>query len=400
MDQFKIGLIVNPLAGIGGAVGLKGSDGELVVQQAFERGAVPKAEQRTLQALSELIGFRSQIQWFSYPGAMGENVLQQAGFDPAIVGTLESSRTHAADTEHAAQLLAAQGVDLLLFSGGDGTARNICNGLQGIDIPVLGIPAGVKIHSGVYAVTPKAAAAVVLEMLQGQIVTVERREVRDIDEEAFRSGIVKTQYYGELSVPSEVKYIQAVKCGGREVEALVLEEIAAYVVEQMDPETYYVMGSGSTVAAIMDYLNLDNTLLGIDVICNEQLIAKDVSEQLLLELLENKPAKIVVTVIGGQGHLFGRGNQQLSAKVIRQVSQSGLEKATATQGNSMNSIKDTSFKDSLMVIATHEKISELQGRPLIVDTGDPQLDAQLCGLIPIITGYDHQILYRIALDYS
>lgn len=382
MDPFKIGLIINPLAGIGGAVGLKGSDGEKIVQQAFARGAVPKAEQRTLQTLTELIGFKEQIQWFSYPGAMGERVLGQAGFEPTIIGTLDSTQTCAADTMQAAKLITAQGVDLLLFVGGDGTARDICNGLQELDIPVLGIPAGVKIHSGVYAVTPKAAAAVVIELLQGKMVTVESREVRDIDEEAFRSGVVKTRYYGELHVPCEAKYIQAVKCGGREVEALVLEEIAAFVSEQMEPDIYYVMGSGSTVAAIMDHLNLDNTLLGVDVVCNEQLVAQDVSEQALLQLLKDQPAKIVVTVIGGQGHLFGRGNQQLSADVIRLVGQ------------------EKHLKENIIVVATHEKVNELQGRPLIVDTGDPILDQQLCGLIPIITGYDQQVLYRIALDYS
>ncbi|WP_415903345.1 ATP-NAD kinase family protein [Neptuniibacter sp. QD29_5] len=370
--MFKLGLIINPLAGVGGSVALKGSDGEETAKKALELGAEPKAGLRTLQALEVLQGL--DIQVITYPAEMGEEVAVKAGFEPQVIGEIESGNTHAEDTLRAAKDLVTAGVDIILFAGGDGTARNICESIAG-EVPVLGVPAGVKIHSGVYAVTPKAAGEIVGMLVKGELVTLGDQEVRDIDEEAFREGRVRAKYYGELVVPQEHRFLQHVKNGGKESEELVLDDIAADVIEKMDPDSYYVMGSGSTVAAVMEQLGLPNTLLGVDLIKDNEIVASDCTAQQLLELTEGAHCELVITLIGGQGHIVGRGNQQLSPALLKRIG-----------------------KENINVIATKTKLRELEGRPLIVDSGDPELNAKLSGVIPVTTGYHDSVLYRVA-DY-
>jgi predicted polyphosphate/ATP-dependent NAD kinase len=198
-------------------------------------------------------------------------------------------------------------------------------------------------------------------------------EVRDIDELAFRHGLVRAKYYGEMTVPEALRYIQQTKSGGMEVEELVLQEIAADVVEAMRPGVQYLIGSGSTTAAIMDSLNIKNTLLGVDVIKDGYLVAADATEAQLFSLVTNDSSEIILTIIGGQGHIFGRGNQQLSPRVIQAVGQ-----------------------DNLKVIATKTKLEALGGKPLLVDTGDPVLDDELAGVIRVITGYEDSVLCRVS----
>lgn len=369
---FRLGIIVNPFAGIGGALALKGSDGAKIREQALAMGAEKKANEKMAKALSILDALSGQFEIFTASGDMGETVCASLGLPYTIVYSPPSTQTEGEDSERAAKALIEAEVDLLLFAGGDGTARNICH-VVGDTIPVLGVPAGCKIHSGVYCVSPAAAGQVVSQMIAGELVSEMEAEVRDIDEDAFRRGKVIAKPYGEMRVPAELSYIQAVKMGGREDEALVLDDIAAYVSEIMEeePETYFVMGSGSTVAAIMEYLNIDNTLLGVDVIKNGQLIASDVTAAQLIELTRLKPCKAVVTVIGGQGHIFGRGNQQLSPAFIRQLN-----------------------KSNLVVVATKQKLQALEGKPLRLDTGDADLDLELAGAFTIITGYKDKVLYN------
>jgi len=368
--MFTLGLIINPLAGLGGSVALKGSDGAETAQLALSRGAVPKAGERTLQALAPLAGLEFKL--VTFPAEMGEDIARNAGFEPEVIGQIESGATTAADTERAVKDMIAAGVDLLMFAGGDGTARNICNVLDD-QVPVLGIPAGVKIHSGVYAVTPKAAGEVVAMLIRGELVTLGEQEVRDIDEDAFRQGSVRARYYGELRVPQEHRYMQAVKQGGRESEELVLDDIAAHVIELMEDDVRYIMGSGSTVQAVMDQLQLDNTLLGVDVVENGDVIAADCTAEQLLELTEGYETRLIITLIGGQGHIIGRGNQQLSVPLLKRLG-----------------------KENVWLIATKTKLNELEGRPLIVDSGDEEVNHQLSGLIPVVTGYHDQILYNVA----
>jgi predicted polyphosphate/ATP-dependent NAD kinase len=274
--------------------------------------------------------------------------------------------------------MAELNLDLILFAGGDGTARNFCAAVEASGIEehttVLGIPAGCKIHSGVYAITPKAAGRVLQMLVSGELVTVSDADVMDIDEDKFRQGIVKARRYGELSVPSELRFIQNVKMGGKESDELVLADIAAHVIELMEPEQTYIMGSGSTVAYVMEELDLDNTLLGVDVIQDQSLLKQDVIASELLPMI-NEHTKLVITLIGGQGHIFGRGNQQLSADVLKKIG-----------------------KDNILVIATKTKLKALNGRPLIVDTGDLALDKSLSGHIKVKTGYHDQVLYPVGYE--
>ncbi len=369
---FRLGLIINPYAGLGGAVGLKGSDG--VAEQALALGAIPMAQQRAELALLELMPWQAQICIRTVAGAMGEDIARKLGFATEVICQAAQQPSTAEDSEAAAQQLAAAGIDLLLFAGGDGTARNICSAV-GDRVTVLGIPAGCKIHSGVYAITPAAAGKVVAQMVRGELISVQEALVMDIDEVAFRQGSVRAKRYGEMQIPTALRYVQSVKSAGKESEALVLDDLAAYFVSQMEEDVRYVMGSGTTVAAVMAELGLPNTLLGVDVVENGQVIAADVTATQLLELVQQHPARLVITLIGGQGHIFGRGNQQLSPAVIRAIG-----------------------RQHIHLLATKSKIQALDGRPLISDSGDPQLDRELSGMLRILCGYNDYVMYRLGAE--
>ena len=369
--RFRLGLIINPLAGVGGRAALKGSDG--VAEQALAMGVEPQAHSRVRQALESLLPLRDRIRLLAAPGVMGADLLTDMGFDCEVVGALSCPpETSAEDTETIARQMSELGVDLLLFAGGDGTARNICNQLDGRQL-VLGIPAGVKIHSGVYAVNPRAAGELVALLVQGELVRLREADVRDIDEQAFRNGQVRTRHYGELSVPEEGRFVQQVKQGGREVETLVLDDIAAGLQEAQEGGTGWILGPGSTTLGLLEAMGLEGTLLGVDVLRDGEVILRDATEQQLWELVEQGGDwRILVTAIGGQGHILGRGNQQLSPRIIRAV---GL--------------------DNLLVVATKTKLRSLAGRPFLVDTGDSSLDSELSGLRRVLSGYREEMLYPV-----
>jgi predicted polyphosphate/ATP-dependent NAD kinase len=369
-----MGLIINPVAGIGGAVALKGSDG--MVEQALALGAIPMANKRAVTALNELLLHKNRIEVYTVNGDMGENACKAAGLDSTVIYTTSAEQTCAQDSRDAARLMSDAKVDIILFAGGDGTARDIC-AIVDTNTLVLGIPAGCKIHSGVYAVTPKAAGRVMAMLANGEMLSVNDADVMDIDEQAFRQGKVKARLYGEMQVPSELRYVQNTKMAGRESDELVLHDIAEYVISQMEEDLFYIMGSGSTVAYIMEELVLDNSLLGVDVVNDQQLINSDVTAENLLALatkVGRENIRLVITVIGGQGHIFGRGNHQLSPALIRFIG-----------------------KDNIIVVATKTKLNTLQGRPILVDTGDNQLDEALCGFIKVTTGYNDHVMYPVGL---
>ncbi len=368
----KIGLIVNPVAGMGGKVGLKGTDGPEIVEKARAMGARAESADKAAIALQVLSAGKNELELLTCPGAMGEEVARRCGFDPRVISGI-SAQTTADDTEKAAREMANLGVDLLIFAGGDGTARNIYNALgENSTLPAIGIPAGVKIHSAVYATTPRNAGELAVQFLKDAGLPLRRAEVMDIDEEAFREGRLSARLYGYLQVPCAGDLMQHLKIGGAETEASVLEAIAESVVEKMEQDVVYIIGPGSTIGPVMNKLGLDNTLLGVDVVLNGKLLAKDVNEKQLLDLIKGKRAKIVVTVIGGQGYIFGRGNQQISADVIRQTG-----------------------KENIIVVATREKIFSLESGHLFVDTGDEVVNKMLCGYIKITTGYNEELLYRV-----
>lgn len=374
----KLGFVVNPMAGIGGSVALKGSDGAAIVAQALALGVNPQAESRAAIAMQQL----AQSVNFSIlcaSGNMGEDVLRLLDL-PCIVCCETSKESSAEDTKRAVRSFVENNVDLIVFAGGDGTARDVLDVLsheKKSAIPVIGIPAGVKIHSAVYALTPLRAGELIVLIVAGEPMSLVEAQVMDLDEQAFREGRVNAKCYGYLSVPVDDTRMQLIKQGGLNTEALTVEDIAADIIESMQDDVYYLIGSGSTTAEIMNQLALKNTLLGVDIICNQQLIASDVNEQTILKLIGDHPVKLIVTIIGGQGHVFGRGNQQLSSRVIARV------------------IGPTVKRENIMIIASNEKLRSLNNRPMIADTNDTKLDKTLSGLYSVITGYQQKTLYRL-----
>ena len=373
MRNFRLGLVVNPYSGIGGAVALKGSDGAEIRAEALRRGAQLRSGLRAQTALQELLPCANKIEWFTCAGAMGADLLAALGMPCSVVYRPSAAQTEAHDTQAAVAALTNKELDLLIFAGGDGTARDIAAALGNSALPVVGIPAGVKIHSGVYAITPKAAGQVVAQLIQGELTTLRQADVMDIDEQAFRVGTVRAKRYGELSVPGALEHMQAVKVGGKESDALVLGDIAADIVEGMDEQALYVMGSGSTVEAIMFELGLPNTLLGVDLVAGGRLIAADVTAAQIEQAMAGyNKTYLVITLIGGQGHIFGRGNQQLSPSVIQHIP-----------------------RENILVVATKKKLQALEGRPLIADTGDTALDEQLSGFMTVTTGYHDKTMVAV-----
>ena len=374
----KIGFVVNPFAGIGGAVALKGSDGKDIVALALSRGARPQAGTRAQIAMQQ-VSSTNNFTVFTAAGSMGENVLRSLNLPYEViyrvVEEMEDEQTTAEDTKNVIRLFVEKAVDLIIFAGGDGTARDVLDVLSGdsdLSMAVIGIPAGVKIHSAVYATTPLRAGELINLILSGAPMSLHDAQVMDLDEQAFREGKVVARCYGYLSVPVDDTRMQLIKQGGLNHQQLALQEIATDIIESMEPDVFYLIGSGSTTAEIMNQLSLENTLLGIDIVCNQQLIASDVDEKTIIQTIKNHPAKIIVTVIGGQGHVFGRGNQQLSAKVIAQIG-----------------------RENIIIVATNEKLRSLNKRPMIADTGDADLDKQLAGLYPVISGYQQKTLYKL-----
>lgn len=309
MDMFRLGLVVNPLAGLGGPVALKGSDG--VAAEALARGAEPRALERTRVALECLLPLVEKIEFLTFPGAMGGELLERMGFRHRLLGEWQGAVSSAADTRLAIERLQEAGVALILFAGGDGTARDVA-GVVREQQPVLGIPAGVKIHSGVYAISPRAAGELARRLVEGGLVRLASGEVRDLDEEALRAGRVAARWYGEMTVPEEGHFMQHVKQAGMESEELVLVDLADWLAENWEDGVRYVLGPGSTLHGLARNLGLETTLLGVDVLENGAVIARDVDEARLFELVDGHPAYLLVTAIGGQGHVIGRGNQQIS----------------------------------------------------------------------------------------
>ena len=370
----KIGLVINPIAGIGGRVGLKGSDGRDIQERARELGAVELSESRVRQALTILVPYQEQLQWFTASGAMGENVLTSMGFDTEVIYTIPNRDSTGEDTSKTIAALERVGVDIILFAGGDGTARDVFSGLHD-SVLCLGIPTGCKIYSGVFSITPESASEVVIQILNGELFEYATSDVLDIDEVKYRAGKITTRLYGEMLTPRSAEFMQNVKVAGRESEDLVKEDIAAWMTETMQEDTLYLIGSGSICKAIKDYLGIDGSLLGVDAVINEALIAKDATEAELLALIKQHSGDVclIITPIGGQGILLGRGNHTICHLVIEQL---GMQ--------------------NTQVVASKGKLKTLEGRPLRIDTGDIKLNEKLSGYVSVITGYDERVLYQVA----
>ncbi|MBT8078906.1 MAG: ATP-NAD kinase family protein [Gammaproteobacteria bacterium] len=362
-----IGLIVNPVAGMGGTVGLKGTDGEMF-ERAVELGAEPVSPGRVAEFLAHTGSLESE-ELVAAPGAMGADHLKEAGLAHFVVGKLPGHPT-AEDTRIIASAMVDLGVDLIVFAGGDGTARDMADAI-GTRIPVVAIPSGVKVYSSVFAYSPRAAAELLDAFVQGADLAEE--EVLDIDEKAFREGRVDARHYGYLIVPQDNRLLQ----GGKEssgigrMTAEARAALAGAIIDSMSADTLYLLGSGTTMRMLANELGIEKTLLGIDAVVNRQLIERDLNEQGILELLEQYgKAAIVVTPLGGNGFIFGRGNKQFTPAVLRRV---GLE--------------------NILILADRNKLQKLKA--LHVDTGDPALDDEMTGYIDVYVGPDHRKMMRV-----
>lgn len=366
-----MGFIVNPIAGMGGRVGLKGTDGEAYLL-ALKKGAKPVSPERALRFLNSLDVRDLEI--YSAPGIMGADVVSRSRVRDRlakIIGRIGPRMTTAEDTKRIAREMVDEGIDLLVFVGGDGTARDVMDAVD-MKIPVLGVPSGVKIYSSVFAVSPEAAAEIVKAFSEGNVVIVEE-EVLDIDEEAFRRDELRVRLYGYLKVPVVRGLVQASKEPSQDIaeEEENKRAIAETIVDDMEPDTLYILGPGTTVKAIADLLGIEKTVLGVDAVYNFKLVGKDLDEKGILELLNKYPkAKIIVTPIGGQGFIFGRGNQQISPEVIKRVG-----------------------RENIIIVATRRKINKL--KVLRVDTGDPAVDKMLRGYMKVLIDYNEYLVMKV-----
>ncbi len=365
-----LGFLVNPIAGMGGAVGLKGTDGRDILQKAVILGAKPIAPARAESFLSELKSVKKNVQLVVGAGQMGEDEARNCSFAAKVLGERKEV-TSPEDTKEIAGEIRNAGVDLLVFCGGDGTARDILE-VVNINLPVLGVPTGVKMHSAVFAVGSRAAARIAIGFLAGGL-PLREAEVMDVDEQAFRGGRLSAKLYGYALTPYEPHLIQGMKISSLTTEREMRNQaaMALFIIENMKPNVVYIIGPGTTTRTIGDLLDAKKTLLGVDLFCNKKLTGKDVNERQILKEIKGKTAQIIVTPIGGQGFIFGRGNQQISSEVIQQV---GL--------------------DNIIVVATEDKLGNL--RSLRVDTGDSNLDEILRGHpLKVITDYRTERLMRV-----
>ncbi|MGY5858509.1 MAG: ATP-NAD kinase family protein [Candidatus Thorarchaeota archaeon] len=372
-----VGLLVNPIAGMGGRVGLKGTDG--VVDEAIKRGATPIAPGRAndfLQTLDSLHIDPSRLELVVCPGQMGEDVTQSVELSYTVADVDITGKTESKDTKNCVHALYKAGVRLLVFVGGDGTARDILDVLAENnmhDMLVIGVPSGVKMYSGIFVVNPPDAAEVVKLVLERRAGVAEY-EIMDADEFAFREDRFIIKLYGYMKGPSVPARFQGSKQASPETvnEHEAQEAIAKYIIEQMTPDGTYIFGPGTTTKTVTDMLNVKKTTLGVDVYQKGKM-EQDVNEARIIELVEDfSKTWIIVSPIGHQGMLFGRGNQQISPGVIERVG-----------------------KEHIFVISTPSKLKGIAGETLKVDTGDSSVDELLRGYIRVITDYNEIRLMKV-----
>lgn len=362
----RMGFIVNPIAGMGGRVGLKGTNG--VLEEALARGARPLAAVRAKEFLAKLKELYTQepIDTLTCPNPMGAKEVKASGLIAQILPMSLKTETTAEDTKLAVQLLVKSKVDLIVFVGGDGTARDILDAMRGVKhVLVLGVPSGVKMHSGIFTASASDAAEVVIAFSQKATQTVDF-EIMDVDETAFRQDRLSVKLYGLLKGP----FVPMRLLHSKQVSPETIDEqenqmaIARFIVENMELEATYILGPGTTMKRIADLLDVGKTVLGVDIYRNKTVI-KDVNEQKMLqEIGDWQKTWIILSPIGRQGMLLGRGNQQISPEIVRRVG-----------------------KEKIIVAATRGKIQGIEGNILRVDTGDSEIDSMLKGYIRVVTDY-------------
>ncbi len=368
----QLGLIVNPVAGMGGSVGLKGTDGELAAR-ARAMGATPIAESRAVAALSQLASLCSDVEVLTCPGAMGAGAAEQAGLTTRIVCNAAGAETSAEDTKAAARAILELRPELLLFVGGDGTARDILE-VVGSELPVLGVPSGVKMHSAVFAATARAAGDVAGRFLRvdDPESLLSEAEILDRVESGAPRQDLSPRLFGVVRTPRLGILVPGAKASRPAAEPQMLAGAIDRVAATLQDDRISLIGPGSTMQLLAKQLGFDGTLLGVDAARNGELLASDLSERRILDLIAGEPARIVISIVGGQGVLFGRGNQQLSASVISQVG-----------------------PKNIIIVSSLEKLAGLPENSLLVDTGDERVDASLAGYLPVIVSNARTVMMPV-----
>ena len=358
--EYRLGLIVNPIAGMGGSVGLKGTDGELAAV-ARKLGASPVAAERAQKALSQLSGFGDRLVIFTCAGEMGADAAALAGLEPTVLTTATGRETIAADTRAGATAIVDSDPDLLLFVGGDGTARDVL-AVIGRRVPVLGVPSGVKMHSAVFAASARAAGEIAARFLRARDRQSMLGDAEVLDRDGNGTGEASPRIYGIMRAPRPDFLVPGAKAASPVSEEAALGAAIERVVARMDDSCISLLGPGTTMQLAKRQVGFEGTLLGVDAVRHGSCLATDIAEREILQLLGGHGCgRIVVSVVGGQGFLFGRGNQQLSPRVIRRVG-----------------------KDNIDIISSLEKLTALPSGCLLVDTGDEALDEELSGHMPVI----------------
>jgi len=365
--------ILNPFAGAGGRRAWKGTDWPLPLKIAREAGprelpAWRRAERFAAEMARQERARGLRILWLAPPDPMGRGPLEGAGLRVETVPCIVEGKwpTSPDDTMGCVEECLRRGPELIVFAGGDGTARLVASAARR-RAPILGVPAGVKVYSAVFSPGPEAAARLVADFFEGRA-HVEEREILDIDEDAFRRGELRARLWDYHPAPARPGLV----VGGKQAhhsqgELWEMEEIAEYFREEIArPCTLLVLGPGRTVYEIKRALGVEGSLLGVDAVHNERLLGRDLDEEGILRLIRETPHRrvlIVVSPIGGQGFILGRGNQQISPRILRLVG-----------------------PESLLVVATPTKLRGL--KKLLVDTGDPGLDTRLSGHVRVLVGYN------------
>jgi predicted polyphosphate/ATP-dependent NAD kinase len=370
----KLGFIVNPIAGMGGKVGLKGTDN--VLKEAIAKGAEPVAPLRATEFLKKLkdIKANAKIELVTCPKKMGEEEARGADFKCKVLPMKIGRDTSAEDTKTAAKLMATEKVDLIVFVGGDGTARDVFDALQNAEeLPVLGVPSGVKMYSGVFAVNLLDAAEVVVAFAEKTAETTEF-EIMDADEEAIRNDAFNVKLYGFLKGPFLPAHIQ----GSKQVSPENIDEadnqkaIARFILEEIPSDATFILGPGTTVKRLAELLGVKKTILGVDI-CSGGKIISDVDEKKILDVIEDWcNVWIILSPIGHQGIILGRGNQQISPKIVKRIG-----------------------KERIVIAATKSKLQSIEGNALRVDTEDAELNNMLRGYMRVVTDYREWRLVQV-----
>ena len=380
----RIGILANPDAGLGGRLGLKGSDGQ--AELARSRGA----EDRSGPRLESMLGHFSrihrdestQIEWITSNGRMGTEWIP-GEFEIGTISVIHQSpgKTSASDTLDAVADLLEHGVDLLVYSGGDGTTRDIVSSLSDSEtpqLPVIGVPSGVKMHSGCFASSPKAAAEVLSAWIHGDLL-VSSTEVLDLDEDLYRKGKWVVRLYAEAFSPNSPRWMQGSKeLIQTESEEEIIIGLSDHIGESIAEQGRLVIwGSGGTLREIGSNIGFELTTLGIDATIGGEQVGTDLSESGIIEILDSHdgPVTLLLSPMGGQGFLIGRGNLQLSPAVLRSI---GIE--------------------NILGVVTPAKL--LTVRALRIETGDESLDQEFASkrYMKVLQGYRTTRILPVSVD--